>query len=297
MKASLAELEAVAAVARAGGFRAAARELGASSSALSHAIAALEERLGVRLFNRTTRSVALSEAGEHFVGEIAPALAAIDGALDAVGARSSEPNGVLRLNMTAQTAHLILAPILLAYHRRYPRVGIEITTDNALIDIVAQGYDAGIRPTQAVPPDMIAVPIVPSVRSVVVGAPSYFKAHSKPRTPADLLQHQCIRARLPSGRIWRWDFERAGETVLVDVQGALLLDDGPLMREAALAGAGLAYLSDRMVAADIAAKRLVQVLDAWTPPYDGLSLYFAGRRHVPAKLRALIDLIRAAAPL
>lgn len=297
MKASLAELEAVAAVARAGGFRAAARELGASSSALSHAIAALEERLGVRLFNRTTRSVALSEAGEHFVGEIAPALAAIDGALDAVGARSPEPNGVLRLNMTAQTAHLILAPILLAYHRRYPRVGIEITTDNALIDIVAQGYDAGIRPTQAVPPDMIAVPIVPSVRSVVVGAPGYFKAHGKPRTPADLLQHQCIRARLPSGRIWRWDFERAGETVLVDVQGALLLDDGPLMREAALAGAGLAYLSDRMVAADIAAKRLVQVLDAWTPPYDGLSLYFAGRRHVPAKLRALIDLIRATAPL
>ena len=291
-RASLVELEAVAAVARNGGFRAAARDLGMSSSALSHAIAALEERLGVRLFNRTTRSVALSAAGEQFVAEIAPAIGAIESAIENVGEHRAEPSGSLRLNTSLGAARMLLVPLILEYCRRYPRVEVEVVTEGALIDVIGQGFDAGIRLAEAVPPDMIAIPILPSLRSVVVGAPDYFAVRSRPVTPTDLLGHRCIRARMASGKLYRWEFERRGESMLVDVPGTLTLDESGLMLEAALAGAGLAYLAERAVAEDVKAGRLVTVLEDWTPPYLGLSLYFAGRRHVPAKLRAFIDLVR-----
>jgi DNA-binding transcriptional LysR family regulator len=291
-KASLIELEAVATVARTGGFRAAARELEMSSSALSHAIAALEARLGVRLFNRTTRSVALSAAGEQFVAEIAPALAAIGGAIEHAGEHGAEPAGNLRLN-TALGAARMLVPLILEYGRRYPRVAVEIVTEGALVDVIGQGFDAGIRLAEAVPPDMIAIPILPELRSVVVGAPSYFEARKRPQVPADLLQHRCIRARMASGRLYRWEFERRSETVLIDAPGTLTLDESGLMLEAALAGAGLAYLTEQTVTEHVAAGRLITMLEDWTPSYPGLCLYFAGRWHVPARLRALIDLIRA----
>ena len=291
-KASMAELEAVTTVARTGGFRAAARELHMSSSALSHAIATLEARLGVRLFNRTTRSVVLSPAGEQFVAEIGPALATIDGAIESLGEHGIEPTGTLRLNMSLGAARMLLQPLLLEYCRRYPRVEVEITTESALVDVIGQGFDAGIRLAEAVPTDMIAVPIVRSIRSVVVGSPQYFVKRARPKVPNDLLGHRCIRARLRSGQVYKWEFEKGEQKLQLDVPGGLMLDESSLMREAALADAGLAYIGEHSVADDIASGRLIAVLEDWTPPYPGLSLYFAGRRYIPARLRALIDLIR-----
>lgn len=292
-KASLIELEAVAAVARVGGFRAAARELGQSSSAVSHAIAALEERLGVRLFNRTTRSVALSPEGERFVAEIGPALAAIDGAIENAGEHSAEPSGTLRINTSYGAARMFLTPLFLDYARRYPRVELEIVTEGALIDVTGQGFDAGIRLAEAVPPDMIAVPILREIRSLVVGTPAYFETCGVPKVPTDLYRHRCIRARMASGKLYRWEFERRGEAVLIDAPGTLTLDESSLMEEAVLAGVGLSYLAEPGIAQHIASGRLVTVLEDWTPPYAGPCLYFSSRRHIPLRLRALIDLIRA----
>lgn len=292
-KASLIELEAVTAVARAGGFRAAARELGLSSSALSHAVAALEERLGVRLFNRTTRSVALSLEGERFVAEIAPALAAIDGAIENASEHHTQPTGTLRINTSLGAARMFLTPLFLDYARLYPRVEVEIVTEGALVDVTGQGFDAGIRLAEMVPPDMIAVPILREIRSLVVGTPDYFEARGVPKLPTDLLNHRCIRARMASGKLYRWEFERRGEAMLIDAPGTLTLDESSLMVEAALAGIGLAFLAEPVVAEHIASGRLVAVLEDWTPFYPGPCLYFAGRRHIPLRLRALIDLIRS----
>ncbi|TWB57895.1 DNA-binding transcriptional LysR family regulator [Rhizobium sp. ERR 922] len=292
MKASLTELEAIAAVARHGGFRAAARELGMSSSALSHAVAALEERLSVRIFNRTTRSVTLSDAGERFVAEVAPALVAIDRAIENAGLSSGTISGTLRLNMAAGAARILLTPLILEYGRRYPDVEIEIVTDNALVDVIGKGFDAGIRIAEAVPTDMVAIPIIPTLRSLVVGSPAYFSNRPYPLVPGDLLRHRCIRARMASGKLYRWEFERHGQSILVDAPGSLTLDASDLMLSAALEGAGLAYISEASVAGHIAAGNLIAVLEDWSPPYPGLSLYFAQRRQMPARLRALIELIR-----
>lgn len=292
MKASLSELEAIAAVARHGGFRAAARGLGMSSSALSHAVAALEERLSVRIFNRTTRSVTLSDAGERLVAEVAPALAALDRAIENAGMSSGSVSGTLRLNMAPGAARMLLKPLILEYGRRYPEVEIEIVTDNALVDVIGKGFDAGVRLAEAVPTDMVAVPIIPTIRSLVVGSPAYFRQRPRPLVPGDLLQHRCIRARMASGRLYRWEFARHGQSILIDAPGSLILDATDLMLNAALEGAGLAYISEASVADHIVAGNLISVLEDWSSPYSGLSLYFAQRRQMPARLRALIDLIR-----
>jgi DNA-binding transcriptional LysR family regulator len=291
-RSGLIELEAVVAVARKGSFRAAAIELGMSPTALSHAVAALETRLGVRLFNRTTRSVSLSEAGEQFIARVAPALSDIRGAMEGVNTHRDTPTGTLRLNTTVGAAHQILVPIVLEYLRRYPQMRVDIVTEAQLIDIVLSGFDAGIRAADAVPGDMIGVPFGPQLRFVVVGAPSYLAEHPAPETPGDLLGHRCIRARWPSGAIYRWEFERRAEKLTIDVSGQLALDDSTLMREAALAGAGLAYMWEAAVAADIRAGRLVRLLDDWTTSSPGFCLYYPGRRNVPAGLRAFINLIR-----
>lgn len=288
----LTEYEAVAAVARLGSFRAAATELGMSTSALSHAVAALEARLGVRLFNRTTRSVSATDAGEQFIARIAPALAAIGGAIEGINSHRDTPTGMLRINTSAGAARMILTPIILDFLRRYPDMQVTLVTEGRLVDIVGQGFDAGVRIAEAVPQDMIAVPIGGEIRMLVVGTPAYLAAHGRPLVPADLQRHQCIRARMASGGIWRWEFEKRGEKVEVDVQGALTLDEMTVMLEAALEGVGLAYLSEWSVREHIAEGRLVPVLEDWCPPYPGLCLYYPGRRHVPAGLRALIDLIR-----
>lgn len=288
----LTELDAVIAVARLGSFRAAATELGMSSSALSHAVAALETRLGVRLFNRTTRSVSATDAGGQFIARVAPALAEIGGAIEDINSHRDTPVGTLRINTSAGAARMILTPIILDYMQRYPDMNVVLVTEGRLVDIVGQGFDAGIRLAEAVPQDMIAIPIGGDVRMVVVGSPDYFDKRDMPVVPADLLRHRCIRARMATGAIWSWEFERRGEAVEVDVPGTLTLDETTLMLEATLAGAGLAYLNEWAVRDHIAEGRLVPVLEEWSPPYPALCLYYPGRRHVPAGLRALIELIR-----
>jgi DNA-binding transcriptional LysR family regulator len=292
IRASQLELEAVVAVARHGGFRVAARELDMSSSALSHAVAALEARLGVRLFNRTTRSVALSAEGEQFVGDIAPALAAIHTAMERLDEQRAEPVGVLRLNLPLGAGRMILSPLIYEYMRRYPRVTVDMVSEGAMVDIVGQGFDAGVRLEEFVPPDMIAVPITRPIRSIVVGSPAYFAGRKPPRTPADLAEHRCVRRRLGSGAIYRWEFEKRGEAVEIDVPGQLILDDNDLMLEAALAGEGLVFVSDIAAAKSIEAGLLLPVLEDWSPAYPGLCLYYPSRRNIPARLRAFIDLIR-----
>jgi DNA-binding transcriptional LysR family regulator len=290
-KASLAELEAFATVARRGGFRAAARELGVSSSGLSHAIAALEARLNLRLFNRTTRSVALTAAGAQFLEEVVPALAAIDSAIENAGERLGEPSGLLRLNMAAGAARFVMAPLIRDYLERYPRMQVEIVSEAALVDVIGKGFDAGVRLRDNVPPDMIAVPIIHEVRLVVVGSPEYLRDRPVPIVPRDLLAHECIRYRLGSGRIYHWEFARDDERLELDVPGRLILDDSGLMLDAALEGMGLAYLAEATIAPHVEAGNLTRLLADWMPREPALCLYYSGRRQVPVKLRSFIDLI------
>lgn len=292
MRPGLTELEAVLAVARQGSFRAAAASLEMSTSALSQSVASLESRLGTRLFHRTTRSVRLTEAGERFVAEVGPALADIRGAIERISDHGETPTGSLRINTSVGAARRVMGPYLIPYLRRYPKVRLDLVTEDRLIDIVREGFDAGFRTMDTVPGDMIAMPLGPPVRFAVVGSPDYFARHGRPATPADLARHTGIRARMPAGHIYHWEFERHGEASTVDVDGTLTLDEPQLMLDAARAGLGLAYLAEFNVAEDLATGHLERVLEDWTPPFDRLCLYYPGRRHVPAALRALVDLIR-----
>jgi DNA-binding transcriptional LysR family regulator len=294
-KAGLLELNAVVAVATHRSFRGAATEMGMSPSALSHAVAALEQRMGVRLFNRTTRSVSLSEAGEQFLARVRPALREISEAMEAVNQFRDKPTGTLRINTSEGAARQVLQPIVLEFLKRYPDMQLDLVTEGRMVDIVAGGFDAGIRLAEAVPQDMIAVPCGPEQRFAVVGAPSYFDGRSQPTAPGDLASHSCIRRRMPSGAMFRWEFEKRGEEVAIDVKGPLTLDNHNLMIGVALSGLGLAYVNEWTVATDIAAGRLIRVLEDWTPPFGGLSLYYPSHRHVPAGLCAFIGVIREAA--
>jgi DNA-binding transcriptional LysR family regulator len=288
----LVELEAVAAVAHHRSFRAAAVELGMSRTALSSAVAGLEKRLGVQLFHRTTRSVSLTEAGEQFVTTVAPALAEIRAAIDAVNTHRATPTGTLRINSSVGAAHRILAPFVLEYLRRYPEMKVDITTEGRRVDIVAGGFDAAVRMSESVPRDMIAVPLGMPVRYAAIGSPALFRGKPLPRKPADLASFPCICVRESNGAVYRWEFARGGRKVSVDVHGALTLDAPTLMHEAALAGAGVAYLAEWSVIDDVKAGRLVRVLEDWTPSSGGLALYYPAGRHAPAGLRAFVALIR-----
>jgi DNA-binding transcriptional LysR family regulator len=291
-RSGLVELDTVAAVARLGGFRAAAIELGVSATSVSNAVAGLEARLGVRLFNRTTRSVSLSEAGEQFIATVGPALSDIHAAMEATKSRRGRPVGTLRINCPVEAARQILVPVILKFQRRYPEVRIDIVTDAQLIDIVAKGFDAGIRTRDAVPGDMIAVPFGPELRYVVVGSPAYLRDHPAPVNPADLMAHRCIRARWPSGALYRWEFAKRGRPLTIDAPGSLTLDEPTLMRDAALADAGLAYMWEARVRGDLASGHLVSVLKDWMPSSPGFCLYHPDRRNVPAALSAFIDMLR-----
>src|SRR5882757_805173 len=291
LETGLFELNAVAAISAHRSFRAAATELGISPSALSHAIAGLEKRLGVRLINRTTRSVALSEAGQRFPARVSPALREIEGAIEDVNAFRDTPTGTLRINAKERGGHQILRPIVARFLRRHPDMQVELIMEGRQIDIVAAGFDAGIRLAEAVPQDLVAVPCGPDSRFLVVGAPAYFEQAPVPRSPADLMSHQCIRRRMPGGSLYRWEFERRGEEIVVDVPGRLTLDNDGLMVEAALEGLGLAFVSDFWVTEHLAAGSLVAVLEDWTPPFPGLRLYYPRHRHITAGLRAFIDLL------
>lgn len=292
VKTGILELEAVLAVARHRGFRPAARELEISPSALTALIAGLEEKLDIRLFNRTTRSVSLTEAGERFVARLAPPLAEIRSAIAEANDKPKSPIGTLRINASIGAIRMIFANIVLEYRHRYPQVTMDIVTEGAFVDIVRGGYDAGIRLSEMVPRDMVRVLFGDKLRMAVVGTPKYFESHGKPNAPADLARHECIRSRSPGGTVSRWDFFRRGESISVDPPGTFILDNPSLMRQAALADLGLAYLSEWQVRDDVKNGRLVQVLEQWIPAIEGLALYFPKGRHTPAPLRALIDLIQ-----
>jgi len=290
-KSGLVGLEAALAVARSHSFRRAANELGVSTTALSNAVAGLEARLGARLFHRTTRSVSLTEAGEHFVARIAPALSEIRGAMDDTNLHRQSPIGTLRINSSSGAARMVFAPIVLSYMRRYPDMKVEIVTEGRMVDIVAEGFDAGIRLSETVPQDMVRIPIGGDLQMVVVGSPEHFSRFPIPASPADLAVQPCVRARFPSGAPSRWEFSRHGGPLNIEVSGPLTLDDPSLMREAALAGTGLAYLAEWYVREDLTSGRLLRVLQDWTPCYRGLALYYPPGRQMPAGLRAFVDLI------
>jgi len=282
----------VLAVARTRSFKAAAAELDMSTTALSNAVAALEARLGVRLFHRTTRSVALTQAGERFIEQVAPSLSNIHAAMADASSRQQTMTGTLRINAALGAARRVFQPILAVYLRRYPQISIDLVTEGRLIDIVADGFDAGIRRADLVPRDMIAIPMGRPFQMAVVGSKDYFASREKPLSPRDLADHRCIRARLPSGAATGWEFARHGEPMTVNVNGPLLLDEPTLMHTAAREGLGLAMLADWYVKDDLDRGALVRVLDDWSPIYPELCLYYSGRRNLPLPLRALIDLIR-----
>lgn len=293
MSISLDDLKAIEALSLHRSFRAAAAELGASPSALSYTIAAVERRLGIRLFNRTTRSVAPTQAGESFLGQVRPALREIAAAIETVNRFRDTPTGLLRLNASDMGAHRLL-PIVIAFQAAYPDMQVDLVTEGRLIDIVAEGFDAGIRLAELVPRDMIALPLGVDERIVIVATRDYLARRGTPATPADLAEHDCLLARMPSGRVQSWQLERRGIEAPLDLPRRTLLGNARLAVQAARLGAGLAYANAQLVASDIADGTLVEVLADWTPPFAGICLYYPRQRLPSAGLRAFIDHFQAA---
>lgn len=292
----LSELQVFAAVARLRGFRRAAAELGVSPSALSHTLRSLETRLGVRLLNRSTRSVAPTEAGERLLDRLAPALLDIHAALDEVNAFRDSPIGTLRINAPRPAVELVLAPLLREFLAGHPGLKLELVSDDAFVDIVAGGFDAGVRFGESVQQDMVALPLGGPQRFLVVAAPDYLAAHGVPRCPRDLQQHRCIRIRFPSGAHYHWEFARDAEKLEVEVQGPLALDDMAAMVRVARDGLGLAYVYAQYAAAALAEGSLVAVLEDWCPEIPGFFLYYPSRRLAPAGLRAFTEFLRGKFP-
>ncbi|MET3587868.1 DNA-binding transcriptional LysR family regulator [Pseudorhizobium tarimense] len=263
-----------------------------STTALSHTIGRLEAALGVRLFNRTTRSVSLTDAGRIFMQQVAPSLQDLEAALEAVREQRETPSGTIRINAAPFAARAIISPLVLEFLRRYPDMNVDLVTEGKMVDIVRDGFDLGVRVAGLVPSEMIAVSLGSPQRHAVVGSPAYFEKHGMPKVPPDLLTHSCIRVRLPDGSLYRWRFEKDGEQVQIDVHGRITLDEASLTRAAVLDGTGLGYVFEQDVLPDIEARRLVRVLEDWTPPYPGLCLYYPGRRNLSAGVRALLELAR-----
>lgn len=289
---ALTDLSAFAAIVAHRSFRKAADELGLSPSTLSHMMRTLEARMGVRLLHRTTRSVAPTEAGARLVARLQPLLRELDLALDDVGSFARGPSGTLRINANETAARLLLQRVVPAFLQRYPGMALDLVSEGRLVDIVAAGFDAGVRLGEALPQDMIAVPFGGPQRFIAAASPAYLARHPPPRTPDELAQHTCIGFRLPSGKPYRWEFARHDQELAVEVGGPLTLDHMGLMADAAVAGMGIAYLSEVAVQAQLDSGALQRVLDEWCPPLPGLFLYYPGHRHVPAGLQAFIEVLR-----
>ena len=286
------DLAAFAKVARARSFTRAAAGLGISPSALSHAMRGLEQRLGLRLLARTTRSVAPTEAGERLLRSLEPALAEVARGLSALADWRGAPSGTVRLTTFGWAARAILAPTLPRFLLEHPDVSVEVVVDDRPVDLVAGGFDAGIRFGESVERDMVAVRVGPELRTVVVGTPDYFERRGRPETPADLAAHTCVNYRLVGGGgLLPWEFSRDGREVRVRAAGQLINNDEALTSAAVRAGAGLGYMMEDDVAADVAAGRLIQVLSEWCAPFPGCHLYFPSRQVSPG-LRALIEALR-----
>lgn len=286
------ELEVILAVARRHSFRGAAQELGMSTTAVSGAVAGLEARLKVRLFNRSTRSVALTDAGQRYVERIAPALAEIRSAGEEAGSGPDTPSGTLRINAPQGAASLLLEPLFGRYAQRYPEVRIDLVSESRMIDIVADGFDAGIRLAESVPQDMIAVPLTRDLRMLVVATPEYLQRHGTPKQPRDLLRHQSIGMHMSHGGIYHWELERGGRKLQMDIPVRMALNELSAIKQAVLLGLGIGFISEWLIAEELKAGTLVPVLVPWCQPFGGLRLYYPGRRFVPARLRALIGLVR-----
>jgi DNA-binding transcriptional LysR family regulator len=287
------DLLAFLAVARERSFTRAAAQLGVSQSALSHTIRGLEERLGLRLLTRTTRSVALTEAGERLLNSVGPHFEGIETALAALSALREKPAGTIRITSGDHAAGGILWPVIAKLLPDYPDIKVEIFVDNGLTDIVAERYDAGVRLGEQVANDMIAVRIGPSLRMLVVGAPSYFAERQRPQTPQDLTAHNCINIRMPTyGGLYVWEFEKDGRELKVRVDGQLVFNSSALRVSAVLAGMGLAYLFEDQVEAYLADGRLISVLTDWSPPFPGYHLYYPSRRQLSPAFALLVDALR-----
>lgn len=296
MKIDLGDLSAFVAVARAGGFREAARIKDGSASGLSEAVRRLETRLGVRLLNRTTRSVVPTEAGRSLLARLEPVLSEVDNALDIVNGFRDRPAGTLKLNVPVSAARLVLPSILPRFLAAYPEIRVEIIAEESFVDVIAAGCDAGIRYEERLELNMVALPIGPRVqRAGAAAAPAYIAQHGRPQHPHELLKHSCIRGRFPSGAVAEWVFERDGDTMTIEPDGQLLVQLGgaaDLAIDAAVAGTGIVYLFEDWLKPYFARGELEPVLEPWWPSFSGPFLYYPGRRLVPAPLRAFIDFVR-----
>lgn len=289
---SLADLQTFATVARLRSFRKAAVELGVSPSALSHAMRKLEARLDVRLLHRTTRSVAPTEAGEQLLARLSPALLDIEAALEEVNAFRDSPLGTLRINAPKSAVELVLAPLATRFLSAHPGMRVELVADDAFVDIVAEGYDAGVRFGESLQQDMVAVPLGPPQEFVVVASPAYLAVHGRPEHPRDLHRHACIRIRFPGGGFYRWEFAKGAEKLEVEVDGPLATGEMHAIVRAAEDGLGVAYTYAQYAAPGLASGRLVKVLEDWTHPPGGLFLYYPSRKLMPAGLRAFVEMLR-----
>jgi DNA-binding transcriptional LysR family regulator len=290
-KFGFAEMNAFVTVAERSSFAKAARQLSVSRSALSETIRALEEKLGVRLLNRTTRSVAPTEVGERLLAELRPALESFEAAVESINVFRDKPVGHLRLTVPRPAAKQVIEPILAQFLTAHPAITLEVVTDSAFTDIVRDRFDAGIRPGHRVEQDMIAVRIGEDARPTVVASPGYLAGHPRPKVPGDLREHNCFRQRFASGVIHQWDFEKRGKSLEVTITGSLISESDLAIR-AALDGVGIARVPAIYVASHIANKRLVPLLEDWTPRSVDFFLYYPSRRQVPSALQAFIKVLK-----
>ena len=286
------ELTAFITIAEQRSFRAAARTLEVSPSALSHSMRGLEARLGVRLFNRTTRSVALTESGEQLLQRVRPAVAELDAAVNDLIAARDRPSGSIRISAPEVGASQLILHVLPAFLATYPDIQVEIVVDGRLVDIVADGFDAGIRILEAVPLDMVAVRFGEDMRMIAVASPAYLSTRRLPLAPHDLAEHRCIRFRFDSGSIYRWDLERRGKNVNMDVPGPITVGTVRLSIDAALAGIGIAWVPEGQVLEHLGSGRLKQLLPDWSPSFPGFCLYYPANRHPPPALRLFAKAVR-----
>lgn len=288
------ELAAFLAVAEHGGFRAASRILGQTPSALSHAVAGLERRLKIKLFHRSTRNVSLTEPGRRLAERLMPALSEIGLAVEELHEQAATPSDLVRINCDANAAEQVLMPLLTRFMKLQLAMRFEIRSEGRLVDIAEGGFDCGVRAAELVPSEMVAIPIGPDQQHIVVASPAYLDDAPPLTSLSDLLLHQCIQLRMASGSIYRWEFQRRGEDVVVATTGNLVVDQSRLLLAAALDGCGLAYVTRWMAADALADGRLRQVLAEWTPPYPGLCLYYPKHRHIGAGMREFLDFLRNA---
>jgi DNA-binding transcriptional LysR family regulator len=286
-------VEAFLCVARHRSFRRAAAELGVTPSAISQAVRVLEERIGAVLFIRTTRSVGLTEAGEQFLSRAKPAFEELVAASDVARGLGQRPSGLLRLSVPRAVVPLLLDPLIASFHQAYPEVEVEIAASSDLVDLATEGFDAGIRLGQFIEADMVAVPLTPPLRFVVVGSPAYFAARSRPEHTDDLRQHACLRWRKSSGALAQWSFNNGGNAIEIAVSGPFIAHDFPTMLGAAMEGIGLAQLPEPMVDEGLRTGKLVEVLKPLAPVIPGVFLYYPSRRQVMPKLRAFIDHVKS----